>query len=287
MELKATTRRAALKEAVALMKARVADTPVLDARLIVQHALEIDWSELYLGADQPLSEPQRVRLAAALARRLAREPVSRIVGRRHFWTLDLAVTPHTLDPRADSETVVEAALAAIPDRGAALRVLDLGAGTGALLLALLAELRNAAGLGIDVSFEAARVARANAESHGLGERAAFFVGHWADALSGAFDLIVSNPPYIAVADLAGLPEEVRNFDPALALDGGEDGLAAYRHIMPALSERLAPNGVAVVEIGAGQGDAVTALAAEAGLGLKGRRNDLGRIERALTFTRAA
>ncbi len=279
----AATRRAALKEAVGLMKAAVQDTPVLDARLIVQHALRVDWNALFLAPDAPLSGDDRDRLQDALDRRIRGEPVSRIIGRRHFWTLDLAVSPATLDPRADSETLIEAIIAAMPDRAAPLRVLDLGTGTGALLLAILAEFPHATGLGIDRAEAAARLARLNAESHGLGDRAAFAVGDWAEGVQGAFDLIVSNPPYIPSDDLAALPVEVRFYDPALALDGGADGLDAYRRILPAIAERLTPTGFAVVEVGAGQSDAVCAIGRDSGLTLSGRRADLGKIVRALTF----
>jgi release factor glutamine methyltransferase len=194
VKLVAATRRGALKEAVLLMKAAGLDTPVLDARLIVQHALGIGWDTLYLKEDQPLTEDERARLESELARRVAHEPVSRIVGRRHFWTLDLAVSPDTLDPRADTESLIETVVAAVPERGQPLRLLDLGTGTGAILLALLAEYPNATGLGVDLSEGALAVARINAESHGLGERASFAQGRWADGLAGPFDVIVSNPP---------------------------------------------------------------------------------------------
>jgi len=279
----AQTRRAALKEAVAHMKSAAVDTPVLDARLIVQHALGVDWEALFLKADQAITHRERENLSAALTRRASREPVSRIVGRRHFWTLDLAVSPATLDPRADSETLIEAVLAAMPDRGVSLRLLDLGAGTGALLLALLAEYPGAEGIGVDRSAAAIEVARQNADSHGLTDRARFIVGDWAAAIAGAFDLIVSNPPYIARDDLAGLPPDVRDFDPVEALDGGLDGLDAYRAILPSISRLLAPGGLAVIEIGSGQGGAVETIAQSCGLTLRGRRPDLGGVVRALSF----
>jgi release factor glutamine methyltransferase len=286
LKLVAATRRAALKEAVLLMKAAGLDTPVLDARLIVQHALGISWDTLYLKDDQPLTDGERARLEGELARRAAHEPVSRIVGRRHFWTLDLAVSPDTLDPRADTETLIEAVLAAIPDRTRPLKILDLGTGTGAILLALLAEYPGAAGLGVDLSDGALAIARINADSHGLADRASFVRGNWAEGLSGPFDLIVSNPPYIVEADLAGLPPEVREHDPMLALDGGADGLDAYRALIPAIPVMLAPDGIAVLEIGDGQGDDVCRVAGDSGLAVVARRADLGGIERALSFKRA-
>jgi release factor glutamine methyltransferase len=284
--LNAATRRGALKEAVALMKGAGLDTPVLDARLIVQHALGISWDTLYLKEDQPLTEAERARLESELSRRAGHEPVSRIVGRRHFWTLDLAVSPDTLDPRADTESLIETVVAAIPERNLPLKILDLGTGTGAILLALLAEYPNATGLGIDLSEGALATARINAESHGLGERASFAAGHWTDGVAGPFDVIVSNPPYIDSGDLAGLPPEVREHDPVLALDGGADGLDAYRAIIPAIPALLSPAGLAVLEIGAGQAEAVTRIALERGLTQLGCRTDLGGIERALSFRSA-
>jgi release factor glutamine methyltransferase len=286
VKLAAATRRGVLKEAVLMMKAAGLDTPVLDARLIVQHALGIGWDTLYLREDQPLVKDERARLESELARRIAHEPVSRIVGRRHFWTLDLAVSPDTLDPRADTESLIETVVAAIPERSQPLKILDLGTGTGAILLALLAEYPNAAGLGVDLSEGALAIARINAESHGLGKRASFAAGHWADGLAGQFDVIVSNPPYIESSDLAGLAPEVREHDPVLALDGGLDGLDAYRVIIPAIPPLLSPGGFAVLEIGAGQADAVTRIAGENGLAPIGRRADLGGIERALSFKSA-
>ena len=281
--IKSASRQNALKEAVALMKAAGLDTPVLDARLIVQHALGVDWNTLFLKADQPLSDDERARLEDQLGRRAAHEPVSRIVGRRHFWTLDLAVTPDTLDPRADTETLVEAVIAAIPDRTRRLRILDLGTGTGALLLALLSEYKQATGIGVDLSPGAVEVARANATSHGLGGRAQFRVGHWSEGLEGPFDLIVSNPPYVPSGDLPRLPPDVRDYDPSSALDGGPDGLDAYRAILPQAALLLAPDGLLVLEIGARQGDAVATLGKGVGLDLRTSRADLGSIERALTF----
>jgi len=286
VKLNAMTRRGALKEAVLLMKAAGLDTPVLDARLIVQHALGISWDTLYLKEDQDLTDGERARLESELSRRAGHEPVSRIVGRRHFWTLDLAVSPDTLDPRADTESLIETVIAAIPDRSQPLKLLDLGTGTGAILLALLAEYPNATGLGIDLSEGALATARINAESHGLGERASFAAAHWTDGVAGPFDVIVSNPPYIDSGDLAGLPPEVREHDPVLALDGGTDGLDAYRAILPAIPALLSPAGLAVLEIGAGQAEAVTRIAREHGLTQLSCRADLGGIERSLSFKSA-
>jgi release factor glutamine methyltransferase len=286
LKITSASRRGALKEAVALMKSAGLDTPVLDARLIVQHALGVDWNTLFMAADQPLADEERARLESDLVRRAAHEPVSRIVGHRHFWTLNLSVTPDTLDPRPDTETLIEAAVAAVPDRKTPLTILDLGTGTGALLIALLSEYREAAGVGVDLSPAALEVAKTNAQSHGVADRAAFQLGSWTDGLTGPFDLIVSNPPYIEKGDLAGLPPEVREHDPMLALDGGLDGLDAYRAIIPALTPLMTGNSLAILEIGDGQGDDVVAVAQANGLKSTERRRDLGGIERALSFKRA-
>src|SRR5580692_9230369 len=199
------------------------------------------------------------------ARRAVGEPLSRIVGKREFWGLSLAVTSHVLDPRPETETIVEAALSILSDRREdPLRILDLGVGSGALLCALLTEFGAARGIGVDISADAADVAQNNLRACGLSPRAEIGVGDWTKGLEGRFDLIVSNPPYIPTAELAGLPREVRDFDPWLALDGGIDGLAAYRRILPESRRLLAPGGWLFAELGAGQAAKVTALASQCG-----------------------
>jgi release factor glutamine methyltransferase len=241
--------------------------------------IEARWLAEAAGADAE-------RLDAMIARRLAGEPVDRIVGRRGFWTLDLAVRPDVLSPRSDTETVVRAALSAArawPRR--VRRILDLGTGSGAILLALLAELPEATGLGIDRSEAAMALARENAERTGLGARARFHIGDWTTGLAETFDIVVSNPPYIPTGALAGLDREVRDHDPPLALDGGADGLDSYRALMPGLRAALAPDGVAALEFGDGQGPAVGALAAAAGLRVMAFHNDLSGLERAITLNR--
>jgi release factor glutamine methyltransferase len=216
-----------------------------------------------------------------VSRRAAREPLSHLVGRREFWSLPFKVTADTLDPRPDSETIVEAALDCVSDRSAPLRILDLGTGTGCLLLALLSELPTASGVGVDRSVAAARVAAENAAALGLGGRAAFVVGDWGQAVTGGFDLIVSNPPYIPRDHIDGLELEVSRYEPHLALAGGEDGLSAYRAILPDVPGFLSPGGVAVLEIGADQADSVTALAQKVGLLVSPVRSDLASRDRCL------
>jgi release factor glutamine methyltransferase len=210
-----------------------------------------------------------------------REPVSRILGRREFWSLDFHLSPATLDPRPDSETLIDEALAGIPDRKAPLSVLDLGTGTGCLLLALLSELPNAAGTGIDRSEEAVATATANARRLGFGQRARFAAGDWGAGLSERFDLVVSNPPYIPEAEIETLAPEVVRFDPLAALAGGPDGLDAYRTIVAQLSNLLKSNGKVIFEVGAGQAADVAALLVTAGFSGIGTRRDLAGVERAV------
>ncbi len=220
-------------------------------------------------------------LAAAVARRAAREPLAYITGTRGFWTFEVAVSPATLIPRADSETLIEAALAAFPDRAAVSRVLDLGTGTGCLLLAALLEFPGAFGVGVDRVPQAALLAARNAAHLDLSARSAFVAAEWAMPIAARFDLILCNPPYIDTGAIGGLMPEVGRHEPASALDGGADGLAAYREIIPALPAMLAPGGCAILELGQGQASAVGGLANAAGFTCIGARADLGGIARAI------
>ncbi len=256
----------ALRAATAQLGAAGIDQPRLDARVLIAHALGLTTEDVMLRAER------------TVARRARREPVSRIVRRREFWSLAFEVSAATLDPRPDSETVISATLAEIGARDRALRVLDLGTGTGCLLLALLSELPRARGLGVDRSAAALAVARANARALGLKDRARFRRGDWGAGLAGRYDAILSNPPYIPSGDLAGLPAEV-GFDPVAALDGGPDGLAAYRAIAGQLPGLLAPAGVAALEVGAGQAAAVAQILAANGLKIAKIVNDLASTPR--------
>ncbi|NVO14264.1 MAG: peptide chain release factor N(5)-glutamine methyltransferase [Rhodoplanes sp.] len=259
---------AARRALAAALRGAGCDTPELDARLLIGHALGLDHAGLAVAAERPLSADEARRIDALAQRRRAHEPVSRILGSREFWSLPLAVTPAVLDPRPDTETVVTAALAAIDarhGRGAVRRIADLGTGSGALLLALLSELPQAHGIGTDRSLAALAVAGENARRLGLVTRAAFVACDYGSALAGGLDLVVSNPPYIRSTDIATLAPEVRDHDPHLALDGGPDGLDAYRAIAADAPRLLAPGGTLVVEVGAGQAAAVVALFDTSGL----------------------
>jgi release factor glutamine methyltransferase len=259
------------------------DTPELDARVLVGHALGLDHTGLTLAGERKLDGDEARMVSALAVRRLAREPVARILGVREFWGLPLHLNAATLVPRPETETVVEAALVAIDEDGArtrALRIADLGTGSGALLIALLSELPNASGIGTDVSPEALAAARANAGRSGVLPRARFAACDFGSALDGGYDLVVSNPPYIASGDLAGLPPEVRH-DPRRALDGGADGFDCYRAIAAQAPRLLKHRGLLVAELGVGQAPAVAELFRAAGLVTSPARADLAGIPRAL------
>jgi release factor glutamine methyltransferase len=255
----------------------------LDSRMLVGAALNVNLTGLITAARRRLTPDESDRLEAFAARRINGEPVARILGQKEFWGLPLKLTAATLVPRPDTETVVELALDLI--RAApplALRIADLGTGTGAILLALLHELPDAFGVGTDISLDALRTARRNATDLGLASRAAFVACNYAAALAGPFDLIVSNPPYIRSADIAGLAPEVRDHDPLAALDGGADGLDAYRALIPQAAGRLAPGGALVVEGGKGQSGPIEALMTAAGLSVQNPvKADLAGIFRAI------
>jgi release factor glutamine methyltransferase len=260
------------------------DSPEADARLLIAHALGLDRAALTTNSERALGPHEIKAIDALAARRIKREPVSRIFGIKEFWSLPLQITGDVLVPRPETETVVEAALDSIARGGLRmerLRILDIGTGSGALLLALLTELTRATGTATDISEAALTVARTNADRLGLASRCDFINCNIAEGVSGPFDLIVSNPPYIARGEIATLEPEVRDYDPALALDGGADGLDAYRAIAAEARRLLAPSGRLIVELGAGQETAVRTLFTTAGLTAGAARPDLAVIPRAL------
>jgi len=261
------------------------ESPEVDARLLVGEALRLSRTQLAAESERLLDAREVNVILALAARRLRHEPVARIFGRKEFWSLELQVTPAVLVPRPETETVVESALDEEITRGLRqekLRLLDIGTGSGALLLALLSELPRATGIGTDTSVGAVEVARANAARHKLDTRCMFVACDIAAGVVGPFDLIVSNPPYVATGDIAALMPEVREYDPLAALDGGKDGLAIYHRIAAEAPRLLAPAGRLIVELGAGQEAAVSALFTKAGLTVIGTRKDLAGIPRALS-----
>jgi release factor glutamine methyltransferase len=262
---------AALAEITARLAAAGIEEPRREARLLLAASLGTNAAGL-IARD----EVDPASYAEALARRVAREPLAYITGRREFWGLEFFTSPATLIPRPDTETLIEAVLeSGLKPRN----VLDLGTGTGCLLLATLHEFSGAFGVGVDINPDAAALAARNARALGLAGRAAFLAGSWATALDQRFDLVLSNPPYIEGAEISGLMPEVQKYEPMAALDGGADGLDAYRAIIAALPSILAPDGLAVLELGAGQAISVAALAAEAGFSCS-VRPDLAGIDRA-------
>jgi release factor glutamine methyltransferase len=266
------------------------ESPDADARLLIAHALGLDRTALMTNSDRILRADDIIAIDALAARRLKREPVSRILGRKEFWSLPLDVTADVLVPRPDTETVIDVALDFVVRDGLRLerlRLLDIGTGSGALMLALLSELTNATGVASDISAEAIAVARGNAERLNLAPRCDFVVCNIADGIDGPFDLVVSNPPYIARNEIATLDPEVRDYDPTLALDGGPDGLDAYRAIAREARRLLAPGGRLIVELGAGQEQPVHDLFTKAGMTVGDAQADIAGIPRALSASFSA
>jgi release factor glutamine methyltransferase len=259
----------AIRRALAArFRERAIETAELDARLLAGDVLRLDLTGMITAAARPITSDEALRLENAARRRLAGEPVARIIGHREFWGLPFALSAATLVPRPDTETVVELALEmlrATPPSNHPLRIVDIGTGSGAILLALLSELPAAYGVGTDISAAALSTAKGNAAHLGLSDRTSFVACDYAAALCGAFDLIVSNPPYIRSADIEGLASEVRDHDPHRALDGGPDGLGAYRAIVAQTSRLLSANGALVFEVGQGQSAQVEHLMTAAGL----------------------
>jgi release factor glutamine methyltransferase len=273
------------REAVRMLRKANIESAEADARILLRYVTKLDAAALIVRGGEIARHDEPVAYWALIERRLSGEPVARILGEKEFWSLRFALGADTLVPRPETETVVEAALAAIPEKNRVLRVLDLGTGTGAILAALLSEFPHAHGIAVDRSEAALRIARKNLCNLSLDGRVSYLCGDWASALAGTFDLIVSNPPYIATREMALLSPEVREHDPRLALEAGSDGLDAYRAILPQLCERLAVDGVAVLELGQGQEAGVAALAgATAVLRVPGPAHpDLAGIPRALVI----
>jgi release factor glutamine methyltransferase len=272
-----------LKDAAARLAAAGLEDAQREARLLMTEATGPDRAALFMQPERQLEPAVTARFHTLVARRARREPMAHILGRREFWSLTFKVTAATLDPRPDSETLVQAVLDRIGEREAALRLVDFGTGTGCLLLALLHELPNAKGLGVDASEEALTVARENAATLGLTSRTTFHRSDWDEAVDPAFDLLVSNPPYIPSREIDGLQPEVARYEPRAALDGGADGLLAYRRLGPAAARLLEPEGLAAFEVGIGQSDSVIRIMQAAGLRHIATAGDLAGIQRCVLF----
>lgn len=261
-----------------------------EARLLLGVAAQLPPAVMIGFPERSVDAAAADAYRALIARRADREPLSHLLGRREFWSLPFVVTSDVLDPRPDSETLIGSVLAEIADRAAPLRILDFGSGSGCLLLTLLSELPRAKGWGVDISPAALAVAERNAMELRLKDRVTLRHGAWDEALTSAdpqlFDIVVSNPPYIPSGDIAGLAPEVVRHEPHIALDGGPDGLDAYRCLAPILRRLIAPDGLVALEIGLGQGESVRALMLAAGLAAAGSGRDLGDRERCLLFRSA-
>jgi release factor glutamine methyltransferase len=281
---------AAVREAIHRAVRRLADAGIPEARAEARRlfalAADIPAEGLIAIANEPLAAEAGARFETFVARRVQHEPFAYIAGVREFWSLSFQVTPATLVPRPDTETVVEAALAHLSGRGNGKPgILDLGTGSGCILIALLSELPGAVGIGVDASEDALAVAECNARAHGLAGRATFRLGDWTAGLVGPFDLIVSNPPYIPESDIPSLDADVARFEPRMALAGGSDGLDAYRAIAAAALQLLAPGAALALEVGFGQAEAVAELLRGSGLDIAGTHADLAGIPRCVVATR--
>ncbi|MCC0807707.1 peptide chain release factor N(5)-glutamine methyltransferase [Methylobacterium sp. W2] len=284
------SRAQALRHAVTALSEAGIDGGANDARFLLLHVLGITPTELALSGTVPIGEQGALRLGDAMRRRLAGEPVARILGEWEFWGLPFVLNAATLVPRPDTETVVDAALALHPTRDRPLRLLDLGTGSGCILVSLLSEWKQGFGVGLDRSHEALACARTNARINGVGRRAAFLAGDWCSALGKPFDIVLSNPPYIPSATISTLSKEVRCHDPRGALDGGEDGLAAYRRIVTEVRGAaggcalLTPDGALVFEIGHDQAEDVLRIGRQAGFARGSVRHDLAGHARVVTLS---
>ncbi len=270
-----------VQAASARLKAAGIDNPRLDARLIVAHALGCQVEDALIHPERAVDAAACNRIAAMLERRIMREPVSHILGQREFWSMPFLVSADTLTPRPDTEILIEAVLAKLnaEQREQPLSILDLGVGSGCIILSLLSELPSAMGLGIDASEAALDVAKSNAKALDLSARVKFSTGNWTRGLDGPFDIVVSNPPYIPAGDIDALEPEVATYEPRLALDGGEDGLEAYRDIACDLGRILAPGGMAGFEVGIHQAEDVAVILRECGFDAVEIHQDLGGVSR--------
>lgn len=273
----------ALRWAVLRLQQERIESASLDARILLEYVLGVSREQLLFSLDLPIMPEQYARLEALVEKRAKHQPIAQLIGRREFWGMNFVVSEATLDPRPDSETLIEYVLERVKNRADNLRILDLGTGTGCLLLSLLSELPAASGVGVDYCDNALLVARENAMALGFSSRAEFICSNWCEKVEGKFDIILSNPPYIPTKIIQTLEPEVSQFEPKMALDGGEDGFDCYRKIMKLLLGIMAQDGFAAFELGMGQRRGIEELAAENGLEVAGVRNDLGGIARCIVL----
>ena len=274
--------RAAVTSAGDILERAGVENAKREASLLLTYVLNDDVGLLYREPERPLTIDEKSTFDGLVARRAAREPLSHLTGHREFWSLDFFVNADVLDPRADSETLIDVVVDARKDGFLPRRIVDLGTGSGCLLLALLSEIPEATGVGIDVSDAALAVARKNADRLDLASRAAFQMGNWGNGLSEKFDLVISNPPYIPEADVVNLQPEVREFEPYMALAGGEDGLDCYRAILNGIHHILRAGGLAVFEVGQGQASDVARMMQKSGFETPQIREDLAGIQRCVS-----
>lgn len=280
-----TTIGGALKDATASLEGAGIENARSEARLLMAFAHGLTPTQIFSRENEDLDIDLGASFAGALEQRLAGKPLAHITGEREFWSLSFKVTPATLIPRPDSEAVIELAMKLYADRAAPERILDFGTGSGCLLIALLSEFKNACGVGVDKSEDAARIASDNAERLGVSDRAGIMHSSWADLSDASYDLIVSNPPYIPSSEIERLDVTVRDFEPSGALDGGDDGLDAYRSLFPCAEQLLSESGTLIVEIGIGQSADVTKIANDAGFRSGPLQNDIAGTPRALSFSK--
>jgi release factor glutamine methyltransferase len=277
-----------IKSTLTLAKSRLTAATIpsasLDAELLLAHALKTTREQIICYPEHPLDKSQATEFDILIERRVAREPMAHILGQREFWGRDFKVNRHTLDPRPDSETLIEAALDLYPDKKQNLSIIDFGTGTGCLLLTLLAEFPNAQGVGVDISEDALVVANENSCNLELAKRAKFIVSKWGEKVQGKYDLIISNPPYIKSSDIAGLEPEVAKYEPKGALDGGISGLQCYEDLAPYIAALLSINGFAILEFGMGQENDVKTILENAGLKFVAFRKDLAGIIRCIVVS---
>ncbi len=273
----------ALRWAVLKLQQEKIESASLDGRILLEHVLGVSREQLLFALDQPISAEQYAKFQMLVEKRAQRQPVAQLIGKREFWGMNFVVSGHTLDPRPDSEALVEYVLERIANRADNHKVLDLGTGTGCLLLSIISELPSAQGVGVDYCENALQVAKENSLALGFASRTQFFCGDWCEKLEGEFDIILANPPYIPTGVIPTLDPEVAVFEPKLALDGGDDGFSCYRKIMKKLPKIMAKNGFAAFELGMGQQKELTNIAEENGLEAVGVRNDLSGIARCIIF----